>query len=161
MAIQAISWVFSQKIHPSTSKFVLVALANFMQEDATAWCATSTISEITSLERKTILRAFKNLQEQGYIEDTGKRKGYTKSIKVFRIAMPDAVLLTLPKQSRFSPKQSRFSRQAVPKTASNPYKLSVNDPKDGFQQKRCKCGAIATRDGICGVCYTKKYVLNR
>lgn len=125
MSIQAIAWVFSQTIHPSTAKFALVALANYMQEDGTAWCAISTISEITSQDRKTVVRAIADLERQGHIVDTGGRKGATGQIKVYQIRVPDAVLLQMPKQSRLSRKESRLSRQRVPHTGHDPYKLSV------------------------------------
>lgn len=160
MAIEAISWVFSQDIRPSTSKFVLVALANYIQPDATAWCPIPIISGITSQDRKTVMRALADLEAQGYIKDTGNRKGHTGQIKVYEVRVPDAVLLKLPKESRVSSKQYRSSRQRVPHTVHDPYKLSVIDPKGGFQQKRCKCGAIATHHDICGVCHTKKTLLN-
>ena len=159
MSIQAIAWVFSQDIRPSTSKFVLVALANYLQEDSTAWCAIPTISEITSQDRKTVMRALASLEKQGHISDSGQRKGSTGQIKVYNVRVPDAVLLKLPKQSRPSSKEYRSSRQRVPHTGHDPYKLSVNDPKGGFQPKRCKCGATATHNGICGVCHTKRTLL--
>lgn len=158
MSIQAIAWVFSQNIRPSTSKFVLVALANFLQEDSTAWCAISTISEITSQDRKTVLRALADLEQQGHVTDSGQRKGYTGQIKVYQVRVPDAVLLRMPKESRSSRKESRSSRQRVPYTGHNPYKLSVNIHSE---QKSCNCGVTTTSsDGICGVCRTKKYIQN-
>ena len=157
MSIQAIAWVFSQDIRPSASKFVLVALANFLQEDSTAWCAISTISDITSQDRKTIMRALADLEGQGHIKDTGNRKGHTGQIKVYDVRVPDAVLLKLPKQSRPSSKEYRSSRQRVPYTGHDPYKLSVTIHSD----KKCQCGAKATHKGECGVCYTKRTLLAR
>lgn len=125
MSIQAISWVFSQEIRPSTAKFVLVALVNYLQEDGTAWCAISTIAGITSQDRKTVIRALSDLEDQGYLTDTGQRKGATGQITIYKVRVPDAVLLRLPKESRFSRKESRSSRQRVPHTGHDPYKRSV------------------------------------
>ena len=161
MAIEAISWVFSQDIRPSTSKFVLVALANYLMPDSTAWCPIPLIADITSQDRKTVMRALADLERQGHISDSGQRKGHTGQIKVYNVRVPDAVLLKMPKESRSSSKQSRSSRQRVPHTVHDPYKLSVNDPKGGFQPKRCKCGATATHKELCGVCHTKRTLLAR
>lgn len=162
MAIEAISWVFSQNIRPSTSKFVLVALTNFLQPDSTAWCPIPLISAITSQDRKTVIRALADLEKQGHITDSGKRKGSTGQIKIYTVTVPDAVLFKMPKESRSSLKESRSSRQRVPHTGHDPYKLSVSIHKGDVQQKRCKCGALASHHtGVCGVCYTKKHVLQK
>ena len=158
MSIQAIAWVFSQDIHPSPSKFVMVALANFLQEDGTAWCAISTIADITSQDRKTVIRALDDLERQGRITDSGQRKGFTGQIKVYQVTVPDAVLLKMPKQSRSSRKEYRISHQRVPYTGHDPYKLSVIDPYG----KKCNCGLPATnKTGECGVCYTKNHLLRK
>ena len=105
------------------------------------------------------MRALADLEDQGYIKDTGNRKGHTGQIKVYEVRVPDAVLLKLPKESRPSSKQYRSSRQRVPHTVHDPYKLSVIDPKGGFQPKRCNCGATATHKELCGVCHTKLTLL--
>ena len=125
MSIQAIAWVFSQEIHPSTAKFVLVALVNYINDDSTAWCPISRLSEVTSQDRKTVMRALSKLEEQGHITDSGKRVGATGQIKLYQVRVPDAVLLRKSKSTAFPSKQYQSSRQRVPKTGHDPYKLSV------------------------------------
>ena len=125
MSIQAIAWVFSQEIRPSTAKFVLVALVNYINDDATAWCPVSRISEVTSQDRKTVMHALSVLEKQGHITDTGRRTGATGQIKLYQVRVPDAVLLRKSKSTVFPSKQYQFSRQRVPKTGHDPYKLSV------------------------------------
>ena len=155
MSIQAIAWVFSQEIHPSTAKFVLIALANYIQEDGTAWCAISTISEITSQDRKTVVRALADLTKQGHITDTGERKGATGHIKVYQIRVPDAVLLQMPKQSRFSRQQSRSSHRTVPDTVLNPYKLSV---KNHVEKKAKKTEPVDKSKFMTGLSHLKDHI---
>lgn len=103
------------------------------------------------------MRALADLEAQGHIKDTGNRKGHTGQIKVYEIRVPDAVLLRLPKESRLSRKEYRSSRQRVPSTVHDPYKLSVIDPN----AQKCRCGATAQhKTGECGVCYTKRTLLS-
>ena len=71
------------------------------------------------------MRALASLEKQGHITDSGERKGSTGQIKVYQVRVPDAVLLKIPKQSRLSSKEYRSSRQRVPHTVHDPYKLSV------------------------------------
>ena len=105
------------------------------------------------------MRALADLEEQGHITDSGQRKGHTGQIKVYNVRVPDAVLLQMPKQSRSSLKEYRSSRQRVPHTVHDPYKLSVNIHKGVSQQQNCQCGALATHKNECGVCYTKRTLL--
>ena len=130
MSIQAIAWVFSQEIRPSTAKFVLVALVNYINDDSTAWCPISRLSEITSQDRKTVMHALSKLEEQGHITDTGKRVGATGQIKLYQVRVPDAVLLRKSKSTALGGKQYQFSRQRVPNTVHDPYKLSVINRSD-------------------------------
>ena len=131
MSIQAIAWVFSQEIRPSTAKFVLVALVNYINDDSTAWCPISRLSEITSQDRKTVMHALSKLEEQGHITDTGNRVGATGQIKLYQVRVPDAVLLRKSKSTALGGKQYQSSRQRVPVLPSNSTKYgtrSLSDP---------------------------------
>lgn len=86
MSVQAISWAFSQPIRPASRKFVLVALANFSgSEDSLCFPSTQTLCEHTSLDRKTVIECLDDLEKEGYILDTGKRRGVTSQVKVYKL----------------------------------------------------------------------------
>jgi helix-turn-helix protein len=86
MSIRAIDWALRQDIKSPTDKFVLVILANYVGDTGLAFPSTQTISRITGLSRMSVVRALDQLVQQRWIEDTGKRTGTTKQIKVYRLS---------------------------------------------------------------------------
>lgn len=88
MSIQALSWVFKQKIRPSSLKFVLVSLADCANHDMLCWPSYAHIENVTSLDRKAIMRALESLKNLGYMIDTGNRCGRTNQIKIYRLNVP-------------------------------------------------------------------------
>lgn len=85
MSIAAIAWVFSQKIKPSWLKFLLVALADNANDSGEAWPSQAGLIKKTDLDLKTIKKGLRELQRRRLIEDTGERRGETKSVKVYRL----------------------------------------------------------------------------
>jgi hypothetical protein len=70
----------------STYKLVLFAmLAHCDGASLECWPSRETICKHTLLNRKTVSSAMVWLRENGIIEDTGKRKGHTGSIIVYRL----------------------------------------------------------------------------
>jgi hypothetical protein len=85
MSNEAINWALSTPIKHSTAKFVLVVMANCADQDRIAWPSVAHLTESTGQDRKTVLENIKRLVVMGYIEDTGKRKGITKQVIVYRL----------------------------------------------------------------------------
>lgn len=86
MSLEVLTWAFRQEIRPATRKITLVALADCSNADTgEAFPAIATMQRMTSLNRKTLIRAIDDLQTSGWIEDTGKRVGGTGQVKVYRI----------------------------------------------------------------------------
>lgn len=129
MSVQAITWAFSQRVESSAAKFVLVSLANFANENGEAYPCIRTISELTSLDRKTVLLALHRLKEAGLIDDTGKRKGRTLSVLVYQLSCPKNGASPKTDGSRpvFPMKQSRFSAKHTQKRATDPFR-TVSEP---------------------------------
>lgn len=121
MSNRALSHVFSLEISKSSHKFVLVALANYADnETLEAYPCIVELCEATSLNRKTVLAAISALRDENLIIDTGKRRGSTKSVTVYKINL-EAVPKTEPLEGLSSPKngttkQSQKVREAYPKT---------------------------------------------
>jgi hypothetical protein len=85
MSIRAIDWAFRQQIASSQDKFVLVALADYANDSGHAWPTITTTTRKTGQDRKTVIAALHRLEARGWIEDTGKRAGKTKQVKVYRL----------------------------------------------------------------------------
>ena len=90
MSVEAITWALNQQIKPSSAKFVLVALANCADgRDFIAWPSVAYLVEATSQDRKTVQANLASLRKQGFIEDTGERRGSTKQVVVYQLKTPE------------------------------------------------------------------------
>ncbi|MGE4370807.1 MAG: hypothetical protein AB7E12_14130 [Burkholderiaceae bacterium] len=161
MSVEAINWAFQQPIRPSTAKFVLVALANNAGgQDFIAWPSIAYISSVTGQDRKTVCAGLNLLREEGFIEDTGERKGATKQVIAYRLNIPKNGTVkealernstengTVPKTEPNSPvfphEQSRFSHETVPKTVHG----TVRNRTEPSGKQNNKTGALALPDWL-------------
>lgn len=85
MSIDALNWAFRVEDISSSQKFVLVAMSDFANEEWECYPSTETVCRKTNLDRKTVLSAVADLIDSGFLEDSGERKGRTKSVKVYHI----------------------------------------------------------------------------
>lgn len=121
--------VLKSTIPGSANKYVLVALANYCDENFTSFPSCERICSDTSLDRKTVLRALSWLRDNNVIADSGQRKGNTGGVIVYRligIMSGPCVIKAIPKTVRLSSagkgtypkngtiKQSQISHEAVP-----------------------------------------------
>ncbi|BCQ23132.1 helix-turn-helix domain-containing protein [Caballeronia sp. NK8] len=88
MSVTATFWVRAQRVGKSSPKCVLIALADFANEDFRVWASMDAIEQFIEQDRKTILANIKRLKELGYLEDTGERTGRTGQIIVYQITRP-------------------------------------------------------------------------
>lgn len=153
MSVEAISWALKQKIKPSATKFVLVAIANCADgKDAIAWPSIGYLVEATGQDRKTVMAAIAKLMQMGYLRDTGERRGQTKQVIVYQLTQPEPTQDCSDKQSQkrnstengtvpdfplnstvFPDKQSHISPETVPKTVHGTVKnhhRTVKEPKE-------------------------------
>lgn len=153
MSVEAITLALTAPVARSSAKFVLVAMANCANADMTCWPSTQYLSEATAQDRKTVLENVKRLKEEGFIVDTGERRGQTKQVIVYRLNMPEngtvkqarkrnssekgTVPKTDAKSTEIPHEESRFSAETVPKTGHG----TVNEPSiepSGNRQKKAK-----------------------
>lgn len=73
MSIQAVGWVLTQGIETS-SKFVLVALANYADENGKCWPSQARLAKDTSMAERTVRKHLKLLEEAGYITRVKRRR---------------------------------------------------------------------------------------
>lgn len=132
MSVEAITWALAQPIERSSTKFVLVAMANCAGAEMLCWPSVQYLCDATSQDRKTVLENIKRLREAGYIDATEERRGATHQVVVYVLKKPENGTVeqaqkrnstengTVPKTEPNSPvfpvKQSRFSAETVPKT---------------------------------------------
>ncbi len=72
-------------VSASSMKHVLKALVEYEQSNGEAWCAISTITYDTELDRKTVIQALQDLVTLGFIEDTGRKGGDMKVSPIYRL----------------------------------------------------------------------------
>lgn len=88
MSIEALNCAFKADIKKSSLKFILVAMADYANEEGEAYPSIQTLNNKTSLNRKTIIAGLMQLESLGYLKNTGKKVGRTNSISVWQITNP-------------------------------------------------------------------------
>ena len=94
MSIWAVNWAFHTEVAPPVHKLVLVALANFADDEDLAWPHVETLAGMASVSTRTVQRALKTLEEAGLIERSmglaaGARGGLRRTNSVYRLNVPD------------------------------------------------------------------------
>lgn len=136
MSVAFLTVAFAAKIGKSSTKSVLVALAD-RADDKTGllFPSTADLVERTELDRKTVLSCLSELQQKKILTDTGKRTGRTNQVKIWRldfsllqeasqkrdssISHSESIPKSEPSQNRncsvFPHEASRFSARTIPK----------------------------------------------
>lgn len=125
MSVEAQACVKRIQLPPGNSpaKFVLLILADHASGDPMAgdvieaWPSTELIRLSTDQDRKTVLKGLQKLQEWRLIEDTGKRKGRTRQVKVWQLnigpdLLSEAVQYRKPSKSGTVPDPEPFQNSA-------------------------------------------------
>ena len=96
MSIWAVNWALHLEVPNATHKLVLLALANFANEDDEAWPKVSSLAEIASTSTRTVHRALAELERGGLLSRVsgvgpGGRGGWVQANSVYRLHVPDDV----------------------------------------------------------------------
>lgn len=77
----------TQQVGKSSTKFLLVALADCVNADTdvVCWPSCRHLSEVTGQDVKTVEAGLRRLREMGAITDTGDRRGVTGQVIVYRL----------------------------------------------------------------------------
>ena len=123
-------------VWPGCLKGVLYSLAgNADDETGECYPSISAISASAWIDRKTAIRALAQLVAIGLVKDTGKRRGRTNQVKVYRFVgapfrtMPKSELLareTVQKSEQLN--SPNFAGETVPE-------IPGNSPKDGTRNQ--------------------------
>src|SRR5690606_21892293 len=90
MSVQAIAWAFEQYVPQPGAKLVLLALANFANEQGLCWPSQATIAELTSQGVRTVRRHLATLEEMGLIARQARiREDGTYASDAYQLLMGD------------------------------------------------------------------------
>lgn len=132
MSLDASMWAWKQKCGKSSSKLVLLSLADRAGADHCAYPSIETLSNDTELNSKTIRSAIKHLIETGLIQDTNLRKGPTQQVKVYQLIGVIGRHETLPKTAGFKDTQKRQGSKigSLPKTDLKTTDIGLEDTQN-------------------------------
>lgn len=138
MSNPAITWAKKQKTGRAPDKCILVLMADAADKD-TGECYPSqaALIEESELDRKTLIAAIGRLRVAGFIVDTGKRKGATNQVIVWRLATDRTVPETEPLPATTIPKTAPLqSDETVPYFPPNSPVFPGNGPVFPTEQSR-------------------------
>ena len=85
MSIKAIAWAFEQPLTQASHRLVLVALADFANDEGVSYPSAQTLCEMTCHKRRdTVLAILRKLVEKGLIERLERKAGTTASVHVYQ-----------------------------------------------------------------------------
>lgn len=85
MSLDASRWAWQQQVGKSSAKLVLLSLADLADEQNLSWPSIKHLELDTELNRKTIIDSLAHLERNGFLMDTGDRKGRTGQVKVYQL----------------------------------------------------------------------------
>ena len=96
MSIWAVNWALNTDIANITHKFVLVALANFADDEDQAWPHVETLAIMSSTTKRTVYRALEALELDGWITrhpgfSYAERGGLRQVNSVYQLHLPETV----------------------------------------------------------------------
>ena len=106
MSFEALAWAAKQTPGNMAAKMVLLALANYANENGHSYPSAKAVALFGDMNIKTVPAALARLEASGLIFDTGFRKGSTHQIKVFKLAIES------------HPKTDVFDDERHPKTGN-------------------------------------------
>lgn len=86
MSLGSMVWALGQQVPKSSTKFLLVALANYAGPNGECYPSIPRLSMDTAQNEKTVRRNLRELVRLNMICDTGRRVGRTKQIPIYILA---------------------------------------------------------------------------
>ena len=86
MSWGALAWAAKTRVERASEKLILIALCDrHNDETGFAYPSIDWLCEFSSLNRKTVISALDRLEACGLIQDSGRRVGATRQVKVYTI----------------------------------------------------------------------------
>ena len=87
MSFQAMAWAVKQ-IAPTKSKFTLLILANYADDQNKAWPSLATLSRDTGIKRSTLIESLNKLVELSLISKVKRFKGSLRTSNAYVLNVP-------------------------------------------------------------------------
>jgi DNA-binding PadR family transcriptional regulator len=142
MSLDALRWALGAQTPSPSHKLVLISMADRAGEEMECYPSQERLERDTQLNIKTVKKCLRELEEQGFITDTGKRTGKTNRTKIFQLTGVD-----LRELEPFQPAQKRTDYVNKPKSGS----ITDNKPENGLiksGQKRADSKANEPKSGL-------------
>ena len=162
MSIEQLNNAFKCDVKKSSLKFILVALADYANEEGEAYPSIQTLTCKTALHYKTINAGLLELESLGYIERTGRKVGRTSGVTVWKVTIqhpqkvpslistPKKVGIKHPQKVRIEPSLSLTTRESI--TFEDFYsKYPVKTTKRDCEKKWNKLSAKKQQSAIEGI----------
>lgn len=141
MSVDATRWAWSVNVSSSTKRLILLALADRANEEHTCFPSALRMAKDTSLNRKTILSAISELIDDGYILDTGERKG--NGVRVLKLVGVSSREDEIHFGKATNPKIGTSTKIG---TTTDPKIGTATDPKIGIQNLKGNLKGNLTKD---------------
>lgn len=147
MSIWAVNWALHTEIQNSTHKLILIALANFADEENQAWPHVETLAKLASCTERTVQRALEALELDGLIERTmglgpSPKGGMVRTNSIYRVLAPDHVSRAAGKPAR----RPNIVRPSITETPSghrcDTSVVTVNGADETPSGDRCDTGVV-------------------
>lgn len=133
MSYDAMRWAWDQQLKSST-KLVLLAMADCVNAEAgemLCWPSYRFLARRTCLDAKTVEAGIYRLREAALISDTGKRRGETGKVVVYRLNVTEnGVIASGPEGGGEEDSQhANAPKNGVVKSKANDPEIPANPPK--------------------------------
>lgn len=86
MSIQAVAWALKQRLGSPTLKVVLIAVANYADEDGVCWPSQERLAQDTDLTERSVRDVLKKLEAMGFIQRTPRHvNGNQRETDIIRL----------------------------------------------------------------------------
>lgn len=133
MSIKVMSWVWENGPGKQAERFVLLALADFSNDDGECWPAIKSIGEKTCLSERGVQTILRRLEADGWIKC--KVNGGRGGANIYRIITSQNPAASAPRRKCTPPQMDAETPQmdAINPAASAPEPLrTVNKPSDAL-----------------------------
>jgi hypothetical protein len=130
MSFDALAWAAKQRPGNLAAKMVLLALANFSDENGCAYPSTAAIASFGDMDHKTATASLDRLVALNLIADTGEREGRTKQIKVYRLALESQPQTEAFQKRKAPEKVVKDPQKRVTDTIREPVSKEANASSD-------------------------------
>lgn len=85
MSFAVLNWAAPQDAGNMAAKMVLLALANWADDQGRAFPSIAALAAFGNMDAKTVIAALARLEAMSFVSDTGERRGRTRQIKVYAL----------------------------------------------------------------------------